>query len=224
MQQALSLPNVTEVFCTHVNIRTETHGEDHVRAVDLAFEMEGGNELLNLFHPELRAAIFCNKATDAGQVALPNVLAVLPNLRVPGMPERLRFGGDDKHGGYRMAVDYGLGPDQSNVDLAECVVGKKWYEPKEGGTCKIGWRVSYSGESLNDALTRGKLTGLKDQKAFLQLHAPAVLQVIKGGKAKVSRPSDDGDLLGGDDESGEGGDVEEDTPEAALARAEAAAG
>lgn len=178
------LPHVTECSCSHVNIREENHGDEKVLAVDLAFWVEGSNELLDLLHPDLRTTLYCNRAANEGQVEVPELLAVLPNLRVHGVPERMRFGGDDKHGGYRMAVDYGLGDERSNIDLTACVVGKKWLEPKEGGTVKIGWRVSYAGEALQDVMTRGKLAGLKGQKAFIQLFPPATLQVIKGGKGK----------------------------------------
>lgn len=221
MQHPFAMPETREVTCAHVNIRDENHGDEKVLAVDLQFWMEGSNDLLELFHPDLRRAIYCNKAADAGQVELDEKLAVLPNLRIPGQPEKLRFGGDEKHGGYRMVCDYGLGDETANIDLTECVVAKKWYEPKEGGTVRIGWRVSYAGEALQDVMTRGKLAGLKGQKAFVQLHAPAVLQVIKGGKgskpAKVS-PAAGGDDVGGDllDEER---DDDQDTPEAALARA-----
>jgi hypothetical protein len=196
-----------------VNIREENHGDEKVLAVDLAFWMEGSNDLLELFHPDLRRGLYCNKAADVGQEELDEALAVLPNLRVPGLPEKMHWGGADKHGGYRMVCDYGLGDEAANIDLTECVVAKKWVEPKEGGTVRIGWRVSYAGEALHDVMTRGKLTGLKGQKAFVQLHAPAVLQVIKGGKGskpgKVSGEEPDAtDIFAqqhGD--AGEGGDA-----------------
>jgi hypothetical protein len=225
MQHPFALTTTRKVTCAHVNIREENHGEDKVLAVDLAFWMEGPNDLLDLFHPELRRAIYCDKAADAGQVELAAELAVLPNLRIPGQPEKLRFGGDEKHGGYRLMVDYGLGDHAANVDLTECVVAKKWYEPKEGGTVRIGWRVSYAGEALQEITTRGVLAGLKGQKAFIQLHAPAVLQVIKGGKG--SKPAKVSGAAGAGGDDGQGSVLEddqqqdEDTPEKALERAAA---
>jgi hypothetical protein len=182
MQHLLSLPATTECTCSHVSIRDENHGDEKVLAVDLQFWLEGPNDLLDLFHPELRRGLYCNKAADSGQVEVDEAIAVLPNLRTPGLPEKLRFGGDDKHAGYRLIADYGLGDEKANIDLTECSVGKKWIEAKEGGTVRIGWRVSYAGEALNDVMTRGKLTGLMGQKAFIQLHAPATLQLVKGGK------------------------------------------
>jgi hypothetical protein len=212
--KTFELPGVTECTCDHVNIREENHGEDKVLAVDLSFSKEGGNELLDLFDDALRTTLYYNAAATAGQEHLPEVLANLPNLRLPGLPERMHFGGTDKHGGYRATIDYGLGPDRSNVDLTDCAIGKKWIECKEGGTVRIGWRVSYSGEALQDVMVRGTLAGLKGQGAFIQLNAPAVLQLIKGGKhkAKVSEPGAEPDLL-----EGEEGELDPESPEGALA-------
>lgn len=214
MQHPFALTTTREVSCSHVNIREENHGDEKVLAVDLAFWMEGSNDLLELFHPDLRRALYCNKAAEAGQAELDEELAVLTNLRAPGLPERMHWGGPAKFGGYRLVCDYGLGDETSNIDLTDCVLAKKWIEPKEGGTVKIGWRVSYAGEALQDVMTRGKLTGLKGQKAFIQLHAPAVLQVITGGKGKpklkttVNDPEAGEQVeLGGEEDVRDAGDI-----------------
>lgn len=193
MQNAFALPNVTECTCNHVSIRDENHGDEKVLAVDLQFWKEGGNELLDLLDPKLRTTLFWNKAAEEGQESLPEVLKVLPNLRVHGLPESMRWGGEQKVRGYRMVLDWGLGDERSNVDLTDCVVGKLWFEPKEGGSCKIGWRVSYAGEALQDVMTRGKLTGLKGQKAFIQLIPGPSLQLVTGnGKGKKAKDEDGG--------------------------------
>lgn len=216
--KAFELQQVTECFCDHVNIRTENHGDEEVLAVDLAFSKEGGNELLDLFGSEWRTGLYFNRDAEQGQEPLPEMLAVLPHLRMPGLPERMHIGGKDKHGGYRAIIDYGLGPDRSNVDLTDCVVGKKWIEAKEGGTVKIGWRVSYAGEALQDVMVRGTLAGLKGQAAFIVLNAPAVLQVIKGGKHKAKVSDGQAELGDGEDgEDGEDGALDPKTPEGALA-------
>ena len=222
MQHAFTLPETTECECSQVVIGTENHGDEKVRAVHLFFWKDGPNDLLDLFRPGLRKDVYCNRAAEAGQTDLDPELAILPNLRIPDAQETLRIGGDTKHGGYRLIADYGLGDDAANVDLTDSVVAKKWIEPKEGGTVRIGWRVSYAGEALNDVMTRGVLAGLKGQKAFIQLHAPAVLQVIKGGKgskpAKVSGAAGDdnqGSVLDDDQQQ------DADTPEKALERAAA---
>lgn len=217
---SFELTEVTECTCAHVNIREESHGDEKVLAVDLAFELEGSNDLLDLFDKQIRPTLYFNRAAENGQEPLPEMLTILPNLRCAGLPERMPFGGADKHAGYRLTVDYGLGPDRSDVDLTECVVGKKWFEVKEGGSAKLGFRVSYAGEALHDVMVRGTLVGLKGQKAFVKLLAPAVVQLVKGsGRVSKAQPGDDEDLLG-DDEDDEGGD--ELTPESALAGAVAA--
>lgn len=186
--QQFQLENVTECECSHVNIREENHGEEKVLAVDLAFWKEGGNELLDLFHPEIRTTLYCNRAAQEGQETLPDLLAVLPNLRLSGLPDRMHWGGNDKFAGYRLSVDYGLGGEESNVDLTECV-----------------------------------LAGLKGQKAFVQLIAPPVLQLVKGksGGKVIPGAGDaeaEGDLLADGDDDGA---ADEDTPEKALERAAA---
>jgi hypothetical protein len=208
MQHVFQLAAVTEASCSHVNIREENHGDDKVLAVDLAFWMEGSNDILDLFHPELRQGIYCNRAADAGQEDMPDTIKVLPNLRVIGLPERMRFGGDDKFSGYRMVLDYGLGDALANVDLTDCVIAKKWIEPKEGGTCKIGWRVSYAGEALQDVMTRGKLAGLKGQKAFIVLNPPPTITLVKPakkGKAKTEPEKNAGDIFSEQHGGGEPG-------------------
>lgn len=175
---------VTDVLLTHVNVRREKHGEENVPALDMSFRKEGGNELLDLLDPEIRTTIYCNRDADAGQALMPNVIAVLPNLRLPKMEQKHTYGGKDKYGGYRFVLDYGLGDEQSNLELSDCKVGGFRFETREGGSVTIEWQVSCAGEQL-DQETRGRLTGLTMEKVHIQLFAPAVLQVIKGGKKAV---------------------------------------
>jgi hypothetical protein len=215
------LKEVTEVLLSNINIRRELHGDEHVIAVDLSMTKEGGNELLNLIDPAIRTALYHNAAADKGQEALPEVLAVLPNLRLPKLSnQKFTWGGKDKYKGYRLILDYGLGPDQSNVDLDECTVGGFRFETKEGGTVVLSWLVQYAGELLTEEV-RGRLTGLTQEKIHVQILAPAVLQLVKGGKSKAPAGDGDGDdLLGG--EGDEDPDADEDTPEKAMERAHAA--
>lgn len=210
------LPEVTEVKLLHVNHRREFHGEEEVLAVDLNFEWETGNESLNKLDPALRTALYHNAAADEGQEALPEVLAVLPNLRIPHLNGcKFKYRGNDKHKGYDFALDYGLGDEQSNVNFPDCASGKHEIEVKEGGTTTHRWQVSYAGDRItDDALV--KLIRHEGKKAFITLKAPAVLVLVKGGKAKAAAASagDDGegDLLGGEDE-----ELDPDSPEGAFA-------
>lgn len=209
------LENVTPVHLTHVNVRRELHGEEHVPAMDLGMRMEGGNELLNMLDSDLREALYCNRAAQSGQDLLPAVLAVLPNLRQPKLNgQKFKWAPGERHKGYRLVLDYGLGDERSNEDLQGCIVTKWGVECKEGGTVIIDWVVQCSGEQLTSDV-RGKLTGLTDEQVHVQLLAPAQPQVVRGkDKPPAADGSDDsgtGDLLDGDgDGEGEGGDGEAD--------------
>jgi hypothetical protein len=218
------LEQVTQVSFTNANVRRELHGEEHVRAVDIAMSMKGENHLLDLIEPGLREHHFCNKAMTAGQETLPDVVIPLPNLRHPKLPTKFQYAKGEKWRGYRYVLDFGLGGD-SNLDFSDCVLTGLWYELSEGGSCEIGWTIQYNGEELNDDGTYGRLAGLATMgEGHVQVIAPPVLQLVKSksyrsGKPDTPQGSDDGegDLLA----DGEEGD--EDTPEKALERAAAGA-
>lgn len=195
------LPDVTECQLTNVNVRREFHGEERVPAFDLSFAKEGSNDLLDLIDPKLRPTIYYNAAADQGQAALPDMLAILPNLRVPKLCNgKFSYAKKEKWKGFRFVLDYGLGGD-SNIDVSECTVQIVEIECKEGGTCVIKWLVSFEADKLGDEI-RGRITGLTDEVVFIQLIASSNLQLVKGKNAKAAPGADgDGDL---DAEGGEG--------------------
>lgn len=224
---SFELPNVTKVTVTNANVRRELHGEEHVRAVDLAMKMSGENTLLDLIEPGLREHHFCNKALTAGQETLPEVVIPLPNLRHPKLETKHRYGGKDKLRGYRFVLDYGIGGD-SNLDFSDCVLTGIWYELNEGGSVDIGWTIQYNGDELADDETYGRLAGLATVgECHVQIIAPPVLTLVKGKGYRSGHPdtpagnADDGGLdLGGEDgDDDEQHPVTADTPEAAFARA-----
>lgn len=210
-----ALNEVTEVRLAHVNHRQEFHGEEKVLAVDLNFEWETSNEKLDLLDPALRTALYFNVAAVDGQEALPEMLQVLPNLRVPNLNGcKFKYRGNDKHKGYDFTLDYGLGDEQSNIEFPDCAAGKHEIEVKEGGSIVHRWQVSYAGERLtDDALV--KLIRHEQKQAFITLKAPAVLVLVKGGKAKAAAVADEAqeDLL--DDEHDE--ELDPESPEGAFA-------
>lgn len=215
--KAFELANVTEVTLSHVNLRKEFHGEEKVQAIDLSFQKEGGNELLDLIDPELRQMLYFNRTARDGQIELPEHMQILPDLRAPKLNgQKFKYGGNDKYKGYGFIFDFGIGG-ESNIEFTNASAGKFSLEAKEGGTVVIGWQVSYSGDGLtDDAMTR--LVRHEGETVFIQLLAPAVLQLVKGGKAKAAEAeSEDGQ-----------GEIEEletefdDSPEAAFERSVAA--
>jgi hypothetical protein len=233
---SFELQTVTKVRFTNSNPRSEFHGEEHVRAIDISMTIEGENTLLDLVEKGLREHHYCNKALQAGQEHLPDVIVPLPNLRYPKLPARTTYGGKkDRARGYRFVIDYGLGEEGgSNVDFTDCVLASIWYETLEGGTCKLGFTVQYNGDDLNDDALYGRLSGLATKgEGHIQLIAPPTLVLVKGKgwrSGKADTPADQvkgddggtGDLLAGDDDD-QGADVDsdEDTPEKALERAAA---
>jgi hypothetical protein len=221
---SFELPEVTAVAFTNANVRRELHGEEHVRAVDIAMSMKGENTLLDLIEPGLREHHFCNRAMTAGQETLPDVVIPLPNVRHAKLPTKFQYAKGEKWRGYRFVLDFGLGGD-SNLDFSDCVLTGIWYELSEGGSVEIGWTIQYNGEELTDDGTYGRLAGLATVgQGHVQVIAPPVLQLVKNKGYRSGKPdtpqggSDEGqeDLLGDGDE---GDDTEEDTPEAALSRA-----
>lgn len=200
------LPEVTECQLTNVNVRREFHGDERVPAFDLSFSKEGSNDLLDLIDPALRPTIYYNASADQGQAGLPDVLAILPNLRVPKLCNgKFTYAKKEQWKGYRFVLDYGLGGD-SNIDVSDCAVQIKEIECKEGGTVIIKWMVSFEADKLSDEL-RGRITGLTDETVFIQLIASSNLQLVTG---KNKAPSggdpeqDAGDIFAAQDGTGEG--------------------
>lgn len=212
------LPEITKVNFTNANVRRELHGEEHVRAVDLAMTIEGENTLLDKLETGLREHHFCNKALAAGQEPLPDVIVPLPNLRHTNLPTKIQYAKGQKMRGYRFVLDFGLGGD-SNIDFTDCVLTGLWYEIFEGGSVTVGFTVQYNGDELCDDETYGRLAGLATVgEGYVQIIAPPMLTLVKGkgyrsGKPDTPATTDEGDLLDQDEEDG---DFAPGTPEAAM--------
>jgi hypothetical protein len=170
--------------------------------------------------------MYFNAAAVNGQEVLPEVLKVLPNLRLPHLNGgKFKYRGNDKFKGYSFELDYGLGDERSNIALDDCSAGKHELEFKEGGTCVMKWQVSYAGPGITKD-TFFKLVEHEGEKVFIALKAPATLVLVKGGKTKAAAVAGDdqsGDLLEDADRDGtdEDQDADADTPEAAMQRAHA---
>jgi hypothetical protein len=210
---SFELTEVTEVAFTNANVRRELHGEEHVRAVDLAMSVKGENTLLDLIEPGLREHHFCNKALTAGQEPLPEIVIPLPNLRHAKLPAKVQYAKGEKWRGYRFILDFGLGGD-SNLDFSDCVLTGIWYEVFEGGSCAIGWTIQYNGDELTDDGTYGRLAGLATVgTGHVQIIAPPMLTLVKGKGYRSGKPDtpagdqdgDSGDLLDMGDEGEAGG-------------------
>lgn len=220
---SFELPSVTEVSFTNANCRPEMHGEEHVRAVDLAMKIKGENTLLDLIQPGLREHHFCNKALTAGQETLPDVVIPLPNLRFDALPTKIKFAQGQKWRGYRFVLDFGLGGD-SNLDFTDCVLTGIWYELHEGGTVELGWTIQYNGDELQDDGIYGRLAGLATSgEGHVQIIAPPTLTLVKGKGYRSGKPDTPASDEDEDDEDiFSEPEPDQDTPEKALHRAHGA--
>lgn len=170
----------TQVTITNANPRRELHGEEKVRAIDLAFVLKGDNSLLDLIQPGLREHHFCNQAAEAHQQELPDMLIPLPNLKHPNLPTAYHYQKGVKLRGYRFVWDYGTQDDY--VDFSDAVLAGLQYEIFEGGSVEVKGTVQYNGEELQDNILYGELSGLaSEEPIFIKLLAPATAQVAKKG-------------------------------------------
>lgn len=221
------LEKTTQVNCTHANTRTELHGEDRVRAIDLAFSLTGENTLLDLIEPGLRELHFCNNSLKAGQEVLPGVLIPLPNLRYPKLPLSYHYAKGEKWRGFRFVWDWGT--EGAHVDFTDAVLSNLHYELLEGGSCKVYFTVQYNGEELANNDVYGELAGLASMgEIYIQLLAPAEVKHAKkgyrAGQPDAAPPADnsgddDGALFPPMDDDGVPPEGGQRTPEAALAKA-----
>lgn len=225
---SFELPEVSQVVITNTNTRTELHGDEKVRAIDISFCITGENTLLDRIQPGLREHHFTNRALESGQETVPGIVVPLPNLRFPRLPLTYTFAKGEKWRGYRFLRDYGTDPDR--IDFSDVVLANLHYEIMEGGSCKVMATIQYNGEELQDNELYGELSGLASEgEIYVKLLAPAELLPVKkgyrAGRSDTPPPAgDDGgqtDLVGdGQQEGGDGDDEDVDTPEKALQRAQ----
>lgn len=170
----------TKVTITNANPRRELHGDEKVRAIDLAFVLRGDNTLLDLIQPGLREHHFCNRAAEAHQQELPNMLVPLPNLKHPNLPTVYHYQKGVKLRGYRFVWDYGI--EDARVDFSDAVLANLQYEIFEGGSVEVKGTIQYNGEELQDNDLYGELSGLaSEEPIYIKLLAPATAQVAKKG-------------------------------------------
>jgi hypothetical protein len=219
------LEKTQQATCTNANPRTELHGEERVRAIDLSFCITGENTLLDLIQPGLREHHYCNNALKEGQEVLPGMLIPLPDLRFPRLPLSYHFAKGEKWRGYRWIWDWGT--EGEHADFTDVVLSNVHYEILQGGSCKVFFTIQYNGGELSDNDVYGELAGLASMgEIYFQLIAPPELLPAKkgyrAGQPDTPPPAADngtGNLL--DNEGGtEGGDdSDDDGPPAGSAEA-----
>lgn len=172
-----ALHEPTLVTIEHVNLRDEKHGDDTVAAIDVKLSMETSAEVLGLFHPALRQALYCKDphAPVAQQPPLElEPAAELPNLRWPHL-EPLRWSEDLEH--RTLTIDYGIGG-KSSLKLTDCKANGFRIEPMEGGTVRLTWRIQHA---QPDERVVGKLSGLLKRQVNVTLMASPETEALLAG-------------------------------------------
>lgn len=129
---------IEEAQCklTHLNTRTEHHGEESVLACDLTFSHDTTNDVLGIFAPSLKSCLY---ARDDDQ---PDLLDGhggdhLTKLRFPQMGA-IKWDGGEIVGG---TLTFTYGVRNTKIEFDDVKVGGFKIEPKHGGTVTVHFRA-----------------------------------------------------------------------------------
>lgn len=147
---------------TSVNPRAEIHGQDHVMAADLKFEIKVGNDVLSEFDPSLKSSLY--KKADGPQGELIQEAGHLPSLKFPLMGP-VKWG--KELSGYEVVVHYGVSG-KGDIRLLTCEVDQFRFDCQDGGTVVVGFRVIAHPESVE----LGRLCEMIQQEVELSLIEP----------------------------------------------------
>jgi hypothetical protein len=120
---------------TSVNPRAEIHGNDHVMAADLKFEIKVSNDVLSEFDPSLKSSLY--KKADGPQGELIHEAGHLPCLKYPLMGP-VKWG--QEYSGYETVIHYGVSGAQ-DIHLIDCEVDNFRFDCQDGGTVVVSFRV-----------------------------------------------------------------------------------
>jgi hypothetical protein len=147
---------------TSVNPRAEIHGQDHVMAADLKFEIKVGNDVLSEFDPSLKSSLY--KKADGPQGELIQEAGHLPNLKFPLMGP-VKWG--KEFSGYEVVVHYGISG-KEDIRLLTCEVDQFRFDCQDGGTVVVSFRVIAHPEPVE----LGRLCEMIQQVVELSLIEP----------------------------------------------------
>ena len=176
---SIQFPMPKTVFLRNFNTRMEKHGDDDIPAMDLALSVIGGNELLDMLHPDLRVALFKPLSETAGELPLPT--DDLPSIRFAQMKTPIGF--DLEHAGMTLHIAYGTGG-KSDMVVADVKLTRPSVETLiEGGSVEL--RFTLSSTDVNEKVL-GKLALLQKHELTITLK-PAEVSTsdMEAAKAKA---------------------------------------
>lgn len=159
--------------------RRELHGEDPRPAATLKFDIVLGADMLLMFHPTLRSALFEHREGVVRNLA--DAASTANDLRYPQIGKPLTW--TLELIGAELTIDYGLGG-KSNIVLPDCTVDDFTISPQQGAVAFVGFRVACH----PDEKQSGKLAmmiGKDDLK--ITLAPPAAEQDLAGERPPKGR-------------------------------------
>lgn len=147
-----------------VTARSEVHGQDREPASDVGLRADLPNDVLSIFHPSLKGALYYyddarpKDLADQGKAHEPGFL---PHLRFPQMGVPL--GWDDEIPNARVTIKQK--GESKGVILHPAKVNKFAFEPMDGGTVTLSLRVQYK----PDERQAGRLAMLVQQEVEVTL-------------------------------------------------------
>lgn len=126
-----------------VNARSEVHGDSREPAGDIGLEANLPNDILTVFHPALKAALYCrdeSKPKDLAEQGQEPTEGHLPNLRFPGLAQPLKWNGELTD--FRVGIALpGAADDEVLTVLTPVKVNKFEFTLLEGGTVEMRMRI-----------------------------------------------------------------------------------
>jgi hypothetical protein len=116
------------------NARKENHGDELVLACDLKFTVEISNDELAEFSPTLKSSLYQRDDAQREIVDTPDHLTQIKN------PQIKKVKWEVEYPQARYVVHHGI-DDRNDTVFGLAKIGKFEIEPKEGGTCVVGYRV-----------------------------------------------------------------------------------
>jgi hypothetical protein len=155
---------------SHVNIRTELHGDENSTAVDIKLEHDFHNALLSKFSPDLLTAIYTRNPNTTEDMLNPDHKPHLVNEKLI-MPLRWDLELDP----VKVTLHDDGGDDRNDIVFSGAKLNKFAFDCKEGGTVHFTARLQISDIDHDQTAT---IVGLlnEDVKISVELEAKPVEQ------------------------------------------------
>lgn len=152
----------TVATLSSVNPHTELHGDVHIPAADLFFDVDSSNDLLVMFHPALRSCLF-SKDDAPPSDTFPDENA----MTVYRFPKIEKFKWDQEYKHCTLVVHHGVSG-VSDIFLSDVTIDKFVITPKQGGTVSVRFRV----KAKPDEAPLGRLCSLIGWKLEITITQP----------------------------------------------------